>query len=200
MDTYQVKLTFTEPVLGTVPKSKEVYRKWVQEEARKRGVADEDLEQELETIEEFEEKGWTGFHMDGETPLIYDYAIKGFFKSACYFMRQVKGSKCAKLQAYKKKINGMLMVYPRRIPLHLNGNGMDILERPLRADTAQGPRVALVRSDTCPPDTVMDFTIKILGTITENQIREWLDYGQFMGLGQWRSGGYGRFTYEMEKQ
>jgi hypothetical protein len=27
-------------------------------------------------------------------------------------------------------------------------------------------------------------------------VREWLDYGQYNGLGQWRNASYGSFTWE----
>ncbi len=131
---------------------------------------------------------------------MYDYCIKGLFKSACYQMRSVDGSVSAKLTAYKKRIDGLVFVYPRRIRLVLpEGKKMGVLERPLRAQTAQGERVALARSDSCPAGTMMTFEIEVLGGIGEGLLREWLDYGRYMGLGQWRSGGYGRFTYEIEK-
>lgn len=31
----------------------------------------------------------------------------------------------------------------------------------------------------------------------EKYVREWLDYGVFSGIGQWRNSGKGRFTYEI---
>lgn len=198
MDKYTVTLTFTESVLGTIPKDPEVYAAYI---AGVAALTDEALAEELETVEAVEEKGWTGFHMDDGTPVLYDYVVKGFFKSACYQMRSVTGSHSSKLTAYKKRIDGLVFPYPRRIPLVLpEGEKMGINERPLRASTAQGDRVALARSDTCPPGTTMAFTLEILGAISESLLREWLDYGRYMGLGQWRSGGWGRFTYELERQ
>ena len=41
------------------------------------------------------------------------------------------------------------------------------LERPLRAQTAQGERVALARSDTCPPGTSLEFNLWIIGKIKQ---------------------------------
>ena len=99
MDQYDVKLTFTEPLLGTVPKDPEVYASHI---LTKAALTDEQIAEELETVEHVEEKGWTGFHCneDGQ-PILYDYVIKGFFKDACGMMRRNKGTKSAKLTAYK---------------------------------------------------------------------------------------------------
>lgn len=197
MDKYRVRLVLITPMLGTVPKSKEIYTDWV---ANHDAVTDEAVAEELETVETIEEKGWTGFHMDNGTPILYDYLIKGFLKSACYQMRTVKGSLSSKLTAYKKRIDGLVFVFPRRIPIILpEGEELGKLERPLRAQTARGERVALARSDTCPEGTEIEFEIEVLGLIKEDLLREWMDYGKYMALGQWRSGGWGRFTYEMEQ-
>lgn len=196
MNTYQVTLTFTEPLLGTVPKDPEVYGTYIT--GRAADLGDEEAAQEMETVETVEEKGWTGFHKLEGQPIIYDYVIRGFLKAACGALRRVPGTRSYKIRAYKKIIDGLVFVDPRQIPIALNGGEMGVLERPLRAQTAQGERVALARSDTCPVGTQLTFTLKVLGSVTETDLREWFDYGQFSGLGQWRSGGYGRFTYEME--
>lgn len=78
---------------------------------------------------------------------------------------------------------------------------MSSIERPLRASTPQGERVALARSDTAPAGTRLIFTLKVLGddAVNEATLHEWLSYGEYQGLGQWRSGGYGRFEYALEK-
>jgi hypothetical protein len=194
MSKYRIKLTLIEPLLGTVSKDPEVYKAYI---ASKAALTDEELAEELETVEKVEEKGWTGFHqVDGE-PILYNYVIKGFFKDACGMLRRVHGTQSAKLRAYKKVIDGLVFVTPRRIPINLNGHEMGVLERPLRASTARGDRIALARSDTCPPGTTIEFEIDVLGGIDEETLREWLDYGRLRGLGQWRNAGYGSFTYEM---
>ena len=196
MDTYTVTLAFTEPLLGTVPRDPEVYKTFIQ--GRAADLGDEDAAQELATVASAEEKGWTGFHQKDGCPVLYDYAVKGFFKEACGALRRVPGTKSNKISAYKKIINGLVFVEPRQIRLDLNGGAMGTLERPLRAQTAQGERVTLARSDSCPPGTTMTFTVTVLGgPVTREILEEWLAYGRFSGLGQWRSGGYGRFTYEI---
>ena len=189
MDQYQIILTFSEPLLGTVPKDAQVYASYIA------GLNSDD---ELETVpEQAEEKGWTGFHEVNGKPILYDYVFKGFFKDACGMMRRSSGSKSSKLSAYKKVIDGLLFVEPRRVPLTLSGP-LSLLERPLRASTAQGERVALARSDAAPIGSSCTFTLTVLDGVSLVLLEEWLDYGRFRGLGQWRNGGYGRFHYEME--
>lgn len=195
MAIYKVKLTFTQPILGTIPKDPEIYAGYI---ASKAALTDEALAEELASVEKVEEKGWTGFHKVNGQPVIYDYVLKGFFKDACGMLRRVPGTRSEKLTAHKKIIDGLVFVEPRQIPLNYNGKGLGVLERPLRAQTAQGERVTLARSDTCPIGTTMEFTVEILGGLDEKTLREWLDYGRKRGLGQWRNGGYGSFTYEME--
>ena len=195
---YKVRLTLTEPILGATPKDPDVYQTHVQSKAADLG--DEKAAEEMETIEHVEEKGWTGFHMLDGGPILYDYVIKGFMKDACGMLRRVTGSKSAGIRAYKKVIDGLVFVYPRRIPLVMpDGATMDVLERPLRAQTAQGERVALARSDTCPPGTTLEFTIEILGGVSKALLEEWLNYGKRRGLGQWRNASFGRFEWEIVK-
>ena len=195
MDTYRIKITFTESLLGTVPLNKEIYREYIA------GDRDpETLKQELSTltVDEAMERGTTGFHRLEGSPAIYDYAIKGFFKDACGMMRRVADSESAKLQAFKKVIDGLVFVEPRLIPLEVAGE-VGILERPLRAQTAQGERVSLARSQFCPAGTTMEFTVKVLAGVSEKLLREWLDYGALRGLGQWRNASWGRFECMMRR-
>jgi hypothetical protein len=65
--------------------------------------------------------------------------------------------------------------------------------------TAQGPRVALTRSDVIAAGSQISFNIRIIeGPISRPLLCDLLDYGAFQGLGQWRNGGYGSFTYSIE--
>jgi hypothetical protein len=178
-------------MLGTVPKDKEIYANYIKS-------VDPATDDELETIQEVEEKGWTGFHMQDGKPILYDYHIKGFLKAAARSMNRVPESHTAKLKAFLKIIDGLVHVGPRRIALELPaGTVIGVIERPLRAQTAQGERVTLARSDTVPAGTRLTFTVAVLGAVSEAQLREWFEYGQWSGLGQWRNASYGRFTAEI---
>ena len=76
---------------------------------------------------------------------------------------------------------------------------MTVFERPLRAQTAQGERVALSASESIPAGAQIEFTIGLLDAKLEDVVREWLDYGELSGFGQWHSSGKGRFTWEEVK-
>ena len=191
MERFHIKLEFMEPILGTAPKNEELYRDYIASKAPQPELADE----EMETVPVIDEnKLGTGFHRDDGGPFLYDYNVKGFFKDAAGMLRRVKGSKSSKLKAYKKLIDGLVFVKPRRIHLHIPaGSEISILERPLRASTPQGERVALARSEVAPAGTWIEFDVLLLDDGLEPVLREWLEYGQLRGLGQWRNAGYGRF-------
>lgn len=203
--TYDIEIEFINPMLGTTPKQKDVYRKYVAQKAIDQG-AEVDVEAELETVQDVEEKGWTGFHvLDKTHPFVMDYVILGFLKAAGKGLRRTKGALSNKVRAYRKKISEGIGVYgpddehDRYLFLHdadgnrLTVDDLGLLERPLRADTPQGERVSLVRSDTVPPGTRMTFRLRVLADIGEDVLQEWFAYGAYHGLGQWRNAQWGIF-------
>lgn len=193
MTLYTVTLTTTEPILGTAPLNKELYAEYIASR-----INDVDVLDEIDSVPDAIEKGTTGFHRDANgAPILYDYVIKGFFKDAAGMLRRVDGTKSSKLTSYKKVIDGLVFARPRTIPI-VTTEEVGILERPLRAQTAQGERVALSRSEMIAAGATITFTLDLLSDKLEPAIREWLDYGANRGLGQWRNGGYGTFTYEMK--
>jgi hypothetical protein len=148
-------------------------------------------ELEVETvIENLEHKGWTGFHQDDTGLFVYDYFIKGFLKNAGNILKDG-----LEVKALKSKLSDFLFVFPRKIYLGGKDRADGIIERPLRAQTAQGPRVTLARSDKLDEGTEISFEIRFLPhpAINDKLIKELLEYGQYQGLGQFRNGGYGRF-------
>jgi len=192
MTLYTVTLTTTEPILGTAPLNKDLYAEYIASR-----VNDVDVLDEIDSVPDAIEKGTTGFHRDAAgAPILYDYVIKGFFKDAAGMLRRVDGTKSSKLTSYKKVIDGLVFARPRTIPI-VTTEEVGILERPLRAQTAQGERVALSRSEMIAAGATITFTLDLLSDKLEPAVREWLDYGANRGLGQWRNGGYGTFTYEM---
>ena len=178
-------------------------------------------EEAQEKVDDKEVAGATIFHRDPVTgaPIIYDYQIKGFFKGACGFLQRaddfnggapksLKPPKKEKgapkdpndtgLDAYKKVIDGLVFPKPRLINLILpKGEKIGMLERPLRASTAQGEKICLARSETVPAGTTFDFSVLFLKKSLEPAIREWLEFGALHGVGQWRNAGYGRINCEI---
>ena len=192
----RVRLTLTEEALGMTPGDPEVYSKFIASKAPEPELTQEELEVVKDT--EQPEDATTCFPRtkDGK-PFCWDYQIKGFFKDACSSLRRVPGTRSSKLTAFKKVIDGTVFVSPRVIPFELPG-GMACgrCERPLRASTAQGERVALAASETVPAGTTVDFEVLVMNPKDAETVREWLDYGQLRGLFQWRNSGKGRFEWE----
>lgn len=90
-----------------------------------------------------------------------------------------------------------VFVEQRKIPFKLpDGAECGRCERPLRASSASGERVALAASETVPAGTVLEFSILVMNPKDAETVREWLDYGRLRGLFQWRNSGKGRFEWE----
>jgi len=184
MENKIFKIELLTEMLGTVTKDPEVYKTYI--ESKK---PEEITEEEYLTVEKVEQKGWTGFHKDDAGLFIYDYMIKGFLKHAGNVLKEV-----AKVKALRSKIDDFIFIFPRKIRLgQKEADG--IIERPLVGMTMRGPRVTLVRSDYINAGKVIEFEIKLLPhkELSWDLIKTLLEYGELMGLGQFRNGGYGRF-------
>ena len=193
MTKIKVRIRFTEEVLGTSPNNSDLYADYIASKAPDAKTMEEEIAEHGE--QEVMEKGMTVFDRteDGE-PFLYDYQVKGFFKGACGFLRNVASTESAKLKNYKKKLDGLLFIFPRKIKLELpEGKSIGTCTRPLRASTAQGERIALSHSEAAPEGTEIFFTIKILDDSMVKLVDEILEYGELSGIGQWRNSGKGRF-------
>lgn len=190
----KVRITFIEEVLGTSSNNPEIHREYIASKAPDAAKISEEVE--AIGVEDVVEKGMTVFPRtnDGK-PFFWDYQIRGFFKDACSSLKKVTGSESSKIKAYKKEIDGLIFVEPRVIPFNLSGE-IGECQRPLRASTAQGERIALSHSETVPAGSTVEFTILLLNASHEKAVREWLDYGRLRGIGQWRNSGKGKFTWE----
>lgn len=197
MEKYEmkVKIKFLEEVLGTASANPDIHREYIASKAPDA----ESIEEEVAAIgvDAALEKSMTVFpRNEAGEPIFFDYQIKGFFKDSAGALRKVTGSKCSKVKAYKKEIDGLLFVSPRMIPMELPAP-ISSCTRPLRASTAQGERVALATSETVPAGTTIELTITALTKDMLELAKECLDYGILRGIGQWRNSGKGRFEYEV---
>lgn len=207
-----VHIRFTEPLLASSAASPDVYKQYIAERKRQeiahqrtRAIAAattaEEIEaataDELETLssKERELSGWSVFHRDESGLFVFDYHARGHLKEAA---RAITGKG---ISAIGSKIDRWLFVRPRRIYLHRDGQTLGkpdgVMERPIRAMTMQGPRTSLKRSDFVAAGTEAEFSLLVLPLgekeLTPERIRAWLDYGQYMGWGEWRTGSHGRF-------
>ena len=205
MTHIKYKVTFIEGLLGTAPNDKDIYGNFIGSKAPDAPT----MEQEIEAIgvDEYAEKGITVFPRNADgNPILFDYQIKGFFKDACGMLSRLSGkdesgkkkkavNESGKLTAYKKVIDGLIFVAPREIPIKFDGE-ITLCQRPLRAQTAQGERVALASSEEIPAGASIEFTVTCLDDGHAAAVREWMEYGFLRGIGQWRNSGKGRFTFE----
>lgn len=202
METRRIRVELIDEMLGTNPANKKIHEDFIGSKAPDA----ESREEELTHLpaEEMVSKEMTVFYRDDDgKPAMACYHMYGFFKSACGYLRKVKGSKSAAIKAYKKTIDGLIKVYPdasdkkgRYVTLHLpDGTEIGNCQRPLRAQTMQGERVALANSETVPAGTWFECDICLWDESLWSTLEEWLDYGEVNGLGQWRSSGKGSFTW-----
>lgn len=181
------RITLITEMLGTVPMNPDVYKTYIESKKPINNSEDESL-----TVDLVEEKGWTGFHRSEAGLFIYEYMVKGFLKHAGNVLKDA-----LKVKALRSKIDDFVFISPRKIALGKDAPD-GVIERPLRAMTMQGQRVSLVRSDYVEAGLTIEFTITLLQhkELSWELIEQLLSHGEYMGLGQFRNGGYGRFTFE----
>lgn len=206
------RLTGITPILGSTPADFESYEFLVGKlrrenpEAAERMAADQDLMPTREDIGVDEENTdpVTGFQRERVTKeIILHQQIKGFFKNA----GKVLGKQFGYTQ-YRAKVDNFMSIDPIHVKITRNGqplmNADRLFKRSLRATTAQGDRIALATSELIEAGWQVEFTVEIIKNeatdksrpLDMEMVRALLGYGKYVGLGQWRNGDYGRFTWE----
>lgn len=206
---FLVEARLLEPMLGTAPADPDIYKSFI---ATKKAKADKLAGKEAEAVTEViskeelallpvlddSNKGVTVFRRNKTGLILMDFMARGFLKESATAISGTWG--------VNSKIDKWIHVQERQIPLLRNGVQIekpdDIFERPLRAMTMQGPRVALAASEIIKPPVEFSFHMLLLplglddkkGKLSFEEILSWLEYGILNGFGQWRSGGYGRFV------
>ena len=207
MKEIKIKITFTEEVLGSSPANPEIYSDYIGSKSPDAST----IEEEVEALgaDAVAEKQMTIFPKTKEgAPFIYDYQIRGYFKEVCGILKQIEDTESSKITANKKLIDNYIFIAERQIVIDTHGEAVGVCQRPLRAQTAQGERVALAMSETIPAGSSIEFTVVMTADKSkaskskksadyEAALIEWLDYGKYKGFGQWRNSGKGRFVYEI---
>ena len=173
--------------------------------------------------EEFMKRGGTIFpkDKDGRGGLcMKDHQLMGFLKNAGDVRRSTAEEEVPEEGAPKKrgtkwgsirsKIDKYVKIDEQTCALYRVANGIkaQVMQangyevRPLRAQTAQGPRVSLVCSERLDANdpVYVDFTLSIMegAPIDLDMIVEMLKYGERCGMLQWRNAGFGRFETQIE--
>lgn len=201
----KVRLTFTTPLLGTLSGDKQLATDFILTK-HPDGVSKDELDASRE-ISDVQEKKSTIFARTDNRPHLWDYQAIGFFKGSCEAIINSeeftkKELKDVRLTAYlyKKTLDTLVHVLPRKIFLILpdgaDADSLDFLERPLRGQTMKGERISLARSEVAPAGTEIEFEYFCDNPKHEEWIVRFLDKGKWLGFGQWRSGGMGRFDWQ----
>ena len=205
MKKLNVRITFTEEILGTASGDPKLHEEFVASKAPNAMSMEEEVA--AIGVDEVVRNGMTVFPRDDQgRPFLYDYQIKGFFKDACSMLARCSGkdssgkksevNESSKIKAFKKIIDGLIFAKPRQIPFIFDGQ-VGSCQRPLRAQTAQGERIAIANSETVPAGAYIDLEIVLLNGDYEAAVLEWLDYGSMRGIGCWRNAGKGKFEYQL---
>lgn len=190
----KVKINFIQPILGSMPADEEIYTKYIAEKAPAEWLKDEEI---ADLPEKDYDRNVTVFPQDDEGIFLYNYHVKGFIKNAGNVLKEQ-----LKIKNLRNKLDDYLFIKERKIYLFRDGEPIieedGVLERPLRGMTMQGERIALTASEIINPPAEAEFTIQLVEhkEITMDIIKELLNYGRLQGIGQWRNGGFGQFTWE----
>lgn len=157
----------------------------------------------------------TGFSADPVTGRLHlwDFQLMGYLKAAAQTLElKVPGKRVAAVSAVTQ-IQRLAWVFgvsedpmERRLWLR-RADGAYVTEpdgltdRPLRAQTARGERVSIAVSEQLHPPVWCEARLVLLRgcALRREQLEDVLAYGVFQGLGQWRSGGWGRFVATLEQ-
>lgn len=170
-----------------------------------------DLAALKETFGELDTKATTVFFWNKEKnlPCIGDHMIYGFLKAAAEAIARTKADKKrGQVMTTASYTQSMINQYIKCDQEFLTADrdirraedGAPIyLHRSLRAMTAQGPRVALAKSEVLPAGTQFTFKLQVMKEcpLKGEHLAELFNYGQVCGLGQWRNSRRGTFTYTM---
>lgn len=204
LETRKYRLVGFEPILGSQPANPEIRSAFIASKAPEQALRDEETEMFDPDAER--DKGLTVFMRNPKSGALalMDYAVKGMLKANVTALEANN-----KIKQGSAKVGKYVFVSPRIVDIcDLDGNPIkacaDDLERPLRAKTMKGDRVALTSSEQVLAPWQIEFEVQLVpnnGTeksksVTWDALEDALDYGSLNGLGQWHNGGYGRFSWQ----
>jgi hypothetical protein len=222
----RVRLRLTEESLGMTPPNPKLLTEFIASKAPDALSREEELEAagvpSDPAVADMVNRETTIFpKLEDGRPFFWDYQIRGFMKDQCGMLSRSEGTLSSQLTAFRKVIDGLVFVRPRKIPLILPEAGaLGSCHRVIRINSATGERTAIISSETVPEGTELEFEIHYMPLknkapkVSKKEskdpgkkpaptasvdipalLREWLEHGEYRGLGQWRNSGKG--TYEL---
>ena len=203
----KVELTFTTPVLGMASGDPDIHAKYVA--SKSKNAAKQAQEVALvpprtpEEIANDIRQASTVFLRDQTGLLALDYQIRGMFKEGIKALIHQRHAVMDSALFVKDRLN-----YFHQPDGPIWSKAPVDNQRPLRGQTPQGERIALANSEELPVGSTLPFEIRVIPwyikskstkpAINEGIIEAVLRYGEDKGFGQWRSGGWGRFSHTIQ--
>jgi len=104
MEKMNVRITFTEDVLGTASADENIHREFIASKAPDKLSIEEEIA--AVGVDEVIEKSKTVFPRNADgNPILFDYQVKGFFKDTCGMLSRLKkaNNESAKINLNGKK-------------------------------------------------------------------------------------------------
>jgi len=201
---YEVVVEYEKPVLGGIPKSKDVIAKWVESRAKKKGKLPEEIQKLVEKISDevyVGEEGdidrlWTTFKADEKGLYIEDRNIKAMLREAATTLGFFKGSGSTQR---RQTFQHGLVIKPYKIRFYRNGEIIkepeEVQERPVLIDYRGNPMAALKREDVILPGARSKFYIAVIDNdaFSREDFVNMLELCQEIGIGAARSQQFGKF-------
>ena len=208
---YKVSVEFTEPFAAAIPRTEAEIRAMLENRMPGRkpenAVPIDDLASQVAAevgIEEDDEDGFLpGWATFKRNPLGLYYegrCVRGHLKDCA----GVLAGGFVDLKAFRSKFVNRVYVIESQLPLMWGG--VQITEpdgnqqRFIQVMTRQGPRSSIKYIDYVDAGTALAYTIGLLddGVIKRSHLDAVLEYGAVHGMGQERSQGWGRYSYQIE--
>ena len=207
-ENYQVKLQFTNELMGGLPKHPDVIKSWLEARAPRRkpenavslDVLEKQVEEEVDAEEIEENKVWCGFKGDEKGIYVEPYQVKAHIKDCA---NQLQG--LTKTKALRSKVANKVFIFPERIYLSKDSQAFvkepdAYFEHPVHVMTMRGARSALKRNDYILKAKIA-FEIRVLmdGVISETLLRKIFEYGSLHGFLAERGLGFGAYEFRLKK-
>lgn len=207
---YEVELRMEDRFAASLPKTKEEIQTML--ENRMPSKPPENFTPIAELTKEVAEKvaapvegeeeeeelkfGWATFPKNDEGLYYEGRCIRGHLKDCA---NQIKDAIKPEVRALKAKVANKVYVMTKIIPLGAKEIA-GTQQRFVQVMTRQGPRSTIKYVDYLEKPT-LKFQLKVLddGIISEEILNSIFEYGAIHGLGQERSQGWGRYTYEIKE-
>lgn len=191
VNSYDVKMWFVQPLLGSAPGDPDIYKKYIASKAPDAPTKEEELQ--TNTVENVAAKGTNVFLRRSVTgiPCVGAHTIKGFYKETLTASKRQDGG--ASVTNHKTKIVGNTTIWPIFVNLEFpeelikdctkkefeeDGFGhygvvrfpkegrfqkyiLPTCDRPLQAETAQGKITSIASSEMAPAGTSLSYRLNV---------------------------------------